>query len=331
MKAMVYTRYGSPNVLQPAEIPTPKPGPGMLLVRVGATLATPTDCAFRSANPPILRLFNGFSRPKSPLLGFSFAGELVEQGEGATRFDVGQRLFGTIAPHAGTYVEYVEIPQDAAVLPTPAGLSDADAVALLDGYLTAMPFLREGGGIRAGMNVLINGASGSIGASAVQLAKHFGAEVTATCSAANTALVQQLGADRVIDYRREDFTRDREAYDIIFDTVGKSSFAKTRSALKRNGIYLTTVPSFAILATMLRVKLFAGRRGQLMTAGMRSTPDKAKDLQDLVDLVSRQKIRPVIDRIVPLHEAAAAHRRVETGHKVGSVVLSVTDAKVEPV
>jgi NADPH:quinone reductase-like Zn-dependent oxidoreductase len=206
-------------------------------------------------------------------------------------------------------------------------LTYEDAAAIIDGAITALPFLRDKGKIQSGQKVLINGASGGIGTAAVQLAKYFGAEVTGVCSTANLELVKSLGADKVIDYTREDFTKSGQTYDIIFDVVGKSSFSRCQGSLKQNGIYLTTVYGLPILLQMLRTSMIGSKKAILMLAGMRSSSEKTADLVFLKELVEAGKIKPVIDRRYPLEQTAKAHRYVEKGHKKGNVVITVEHNK----
>jgi NADPH:quinone reductase-like Zn-dependent oxidoreductase len=321
MRAIVLDRYGGPEVFRYAEVATPVARPGEILIRIHATVATPPDVAFRSARPFIARAFAGWLKPKTAILGGSLAGELAAVGAGVTRFKRGDRLFG--AAEWGTYAQYMRLPAEAAIAPMPPAMGYEEACAISEGYLTAMPFLRDEARLEAGQRVLINGASGSVGTSAVQLAREFGAHVTGVCSTRNIELVRSLGADAVIDYTHQDFTQTREAYDVIFDAVGKSSFARCRKALKANGIYMTTVPSLSILWRMLKRRDADGKRGLLATTGLRSDEMKRRDLELMVELYTAGKLRAVIDRRYALSEMAEAHRYVETGHKRGSVVVTV--------
>lgn len=321
MKAVTQDRYGPPEVLELREIPRPEPGAGEMLVRVRAGTVTLADCAFRSADPFIVRFFGGLFAPKrNTVLGGALAGEVAAVGSGVTRFVPGDRVFGAVM---GAHAEFVCVPETAALVPTPAGLEDGEAAGLAYGVLTAMPFLRDEARLEAGQSILINGAASSIGLVATQLARHFGAVVSGVCSARNAGLVSGLGADRVIDREQEDFTTAREAYDVIFDAVGKSSFSRCRRALKPGGIYLTTVPSLGIVFDMLWRAKAARRRAKLATTGLRSESAKTADLALIDGLLASGALRPVVDRRFPLAEAAAAHRYVETGRKAGDVVLEV--------
>lgn len=221
----------------------------------------------------------------------------------------------------GAHAEYLCLPEDGALCRKPSGAAFEEAAAITEGCLTALPFLRDTGRVQPGQAVLIFGASGSVGASAVQLARFFGAEVSAVCSTRNLELVKSLGADQVIDYTTTDFTANGKTYDIVFDTVAKSSFARSRGSLKPGGVYLTTVPSLALLLQVPWTAWFGSRRAKIAFTGLRPPADKAKDLELLVGLVDSGAIRAVIDECFPMERAAAAHALVDTGHKRGSVVL----------
>jgi NADPH:quinone reductase-like Zn-dependent oxidoreductase len=325
MKAIVQYRYGGPEVLQLAEVPPPAVAEDGILVRVHASTVTLADVAFRKADPFIVRFFAGFTRPTNPVGGTEFSGVVERTGGKVTRFRVGDEVFGASAGF-GAFAEYLAIPETGAIGLKPRGVDHSEAVGMMAGFLTAMPFLRDGGGIKAGDTVLINGASGSVGSMAVQVAKHLGAHVTGVCSTRNVELVASLGADRVIDYTREDFTTARGAYDIIFDAVGTSSFARCRAALKPQGRYLTTVPSFAILLQMLMTRRSKGQRAALMTTGLRKPAERVRDLELLAQLVEAGVLRPVIGNRFPMDRIADAHRLVETHHKVGDTILEMIPA-----
>ncbi len=223
----------------------------------------------------------------------------------------------------GACAQYKCLPKTAALVKKPTNLTDEEVAGICEGALTALPFLRDEAGLRPGQRVLINGASGGIGSIAVQLAKYFGAHVTGVCSGANLELVSSLGADRVIDYTQEDFTLGDESYDVIFDTVGKSSFFRCRAALRPQGIYLTTVPSLTIMLQMLGTSMLSKKRAIFAAAGKRTCAEKVKDLDLVKRLVESGAIKPVVDRRYRLEQLAEAHRYVEKGHKRGSVVVTV--------
>ena len=327
MKAIVQTEYGSPDVLQLREVEKPTPKDNELLVRIVASPATAADCAMLKG-PYLGRLFGmGLTKPKNPIPGTELAGEIDAVGKDVRRFKKGDQVFGSTDLGFGCYAEYICLPEEDALAIKPANLTYEDAAAIIDGAITALPFLRDKGKIQSGQKVLINGASGGIGTAEVQLARYFGAEVTGVCSTANLELVKSLGADKVIDYTREDFTKSGQTYDIIFDVVGKSSFSRCQGSLKQNGIYLTTVYGLPILLQMLRTSMIGSKKAILMLAGMRSSSEKTADLVFLKELVEAGKIRPVIDRRYPLEQAAKAHRYVEKGHKKGNVVITVEHNK----
>lgn len=319
MLAAIVERYGPPEVLAIREVPTPTPGSEQVLVQIEASVVTPSDVAFRNGELWIARLFSGPFKPRLPILGDAFGGTVVRIGAGVTRLAVGDRVAGSTGPELAAHAQFAVVDQAGALIKLPDGVAFGAAAGLCDGGLTALPFLRDHGQVRAGQHVLINGASGSIGTTAVQLARAMGAVVTGVTSTRNVELVRALGADRVIDYTKEDFTAAESAYDVIFDTVGKSSFARCHDALKPEGIYLSPTPMLS--PSMLRK---TGRRARFAATGLRKPADKARDLVQLFDWVQEEKLRTVIEREYELAEIAAAHARVETGHKVGSIVVNVS-------
>lgn len=319
MRAAIVDRYGPPEVLAIREVPTPDPGPEHVLVEIHASVVTPSDVAFRNGELWIARLFSGPFKPRLPILGDAFAGIVVRVGAGVTRFAVGDRVAGSTGPELAAHAEFAVVDQAGAMIKLPDAVAFGAAAGLCDGGLVALPFLRDQGRLQAGQHVLINGASGSIGTTAVQIARAMGAVVTGVTSTGNVELVRSLGADRVIDYTAEDFTAADAAYDVIFDTVGKSSFARCHDALKPDGVYLT--PTSMLSPAMLRK---SGRRARFAATGLRKPGEKAKDLIQLFDWVQEGKLRTVIEREYALADIAAAHARVETGHKVGSIVVNVS-------
>jgi NADPH:quinone reductase-like Zn-dependent oxidoreductase len=318
MKAAIVDRYGPPEVIRIGEIPKPVPGAEEILVRIVATVATPSDVAFRSGTPFAARLFAGLLKPRIAVMGDSIGGIVEAVGAGVRRFQVGDRVFGTTGPGLGAYAEYCCLPEDAALELLPDGLGFGEAAGMSDGMLTALPFLRDVAKLQPGQRLLVNGASGSVGSAAVQLGRQMGAIVTGVCSGRNVETVRALGADEVIDYEREDFTARRDAWDVIFDAVGKSSFGRCVPALTAEGLYLTTVPDLRVLPAMLRKR---GKRARFAATGLRPGAARARDLAHIADLYRAGSIRPLVDREYPLDEVAEAHRYVETGRKVGSVVL----------
>ena len=321
MKAIVYTRYGSFDVLQLKDVPKPTPTDNEVLVKIHATTVTTANLANVSGKPIIARIVSpnlGLTRPKVRILGVELAGEIEAVGGRVTRFEVGDPVFAE--PETGAFAEYLCIPEDGLLAHKPANATYEESAAACDSFLTAMPFLRDAGQIHSGQRVLINGASASIGTAAVQIAKHFGAEVTGVCSTANLGLVKSIGADHVIDYTEEDFTRDREPYDIVFDVVAKSSFSRCKRVLTDDGIYLSTFPTLGVL-----LPRFGRKKAKFMATGLRPPAERLRDLHLLKEMMEAGKIKTVIDRRYPLEEIVEAHEYVATGHKKGNVVITVVD------
>jgi NADPH:quinone reductase-like Zn-dependent oxidoreductase len=316
MKAIVYTKFGPPEVLQLKEVEKPTPKDNEVLIKIHATTVVKEDPDMRAAPG-----FNGLLKPRNTILGQELAGEVEAIGRNVTRFKPGDQVFGIA--WFGTYAEYICMPENGALAIKPANMSYEDAASVPNGALTALPFLRDKGNIQNGQSVLIYGASGSVGAAAVQLARYYGAEVTGVCSTANLGWVNSLGADQVIDYTQEDFTKNGKSYDVIFDTVGKCSFSKCRGSLTGGGVYLTTVPTPLILLRMLFTAKRRGKKVKVAAAGLRSASEKIKDLAFLTALIEAGKFKAVIDRRYPLEQMAEAHRYVQTGHKKGNVVITV--------
>ena len=317
MKAAVYRRYGPPSVIQIADVPRPEIKTTEILVKVRATTISAGDSRLRSARVPrgfavLMRLGFGIVGPRKPILGMELAGEVVAVGQSVSRFAPGDKVF---AARMGCHAEYVAVPEDSAA-PMPRNLTFEESAALTFGGLTSLFYLRDKARIQPGERVLINGASGAVGSAAVQLAKHFGAEVTGVCSAANTQLVRSLGANRVIDYTRSDFTQDRETYDVILDAVGNCSFARCRPVLSHGGRLLLVVAS---LGQLLGALLWSSRSGRKVISGV--NPVRPADLLFLRALAESGAFKPVIDRTYEFARIVDAHSYVDTGHKKGNVVI----------
>ena len=323
MKAIVQTKYGSPDVLQLEEVEKPTPKEDEVLIRIVATPATTADNAMLSG-PYLGRLFGmGLTRPNNTIPGTVLAGVVEEAGKEVTLFKEGDQVFGSTDLGFGCYAEYICLPEEDALVNKPANMTYEEAAAIVDGAITALPFLKEAGKIQSGQRVLINGASGSVGSAAVQLAKYFGADVTGVCSTSNLEFVKSLGADKVIDYTKEDFTKSGQTYDIIFDAVGKSSFSRCKDSLTQDGVYLSTVYGMAIMLQMVRTSMIGSKKAILMLAGTRSSSQKSEDLLFLKELIEAGKLRSTIDRRYPLEQTAEAHRYVAKGQKQGNVVITV--------
>jgi NADPH:quinone reductase-like Zn-dependent oxidoreductase len=322
MKAIVATKYGSPDVLQLKEVEKPTPRNNEVLIRIFATAVTTAACAMRKG-PLMARPFTGLTKPKNPIPGTDLAGEIEAVGGGVKLFKEGDQVFGGTDLGFGCYAEYICLSEEDVLASKPVNMTYEEAAAIVEGALTALPYLRDKGNIHSGHRVLINGASGSIGTAAIQLAKYFGAEVTGVCSTTNLEMVKSLGADMVIDYTKEDFTKGGQTFDIIFDTVGKSSFSLCKYSLKQEGVYLSTVPTLAIYLQMLWTSKIGSKRAIISQTGLRPSREVAKDLIFLKELTETGKILSVIDRRYPLEQTAEAHRYVEKGHKKGNVVINV--------
>lgn len=323
MKAIILTQYGSPEVLQLQEVTKPTPKDNEVLIKIYATTVTASGSFLRRGVPLVARLFVGLTKPKVSIPGTDFTGAIEAVGKNVTRFKVGDKIFAATDTNFGAHAEYICLPEGAAIAIKPANMNYEEAAAICEGALTALPFLRDEAKIQPGQKVLINGASGAIGTFAVQLAKYFGAEVTGVCSTKNVELVKSLGANHVIDYKNEDFTKNKAAYDIIFDTVGKASFANCKASLTSNGIYMTPVMSAAILYQMLQTSMFGDKKVKFAATGMRATSDKAKDMLFLKKLIEAGHLKSVIDRRYALEDIVEAARYVDAGHKKGNVIIKL--------
>jgi len=322
MKAAIYTKYGSPEVLEIKEVEKPTPKDNEVLVKVHATTVTAGDVRMRGFKVPLsywlfARIALGFRGPRISILGGELAGEIESVGIDVKNFKKGDQVFAYPGHHGGGYGEYVCLSEDSAIAIKSSNLNFEEAAAISFGGNTALHFLKQAN-IQKGKKVLIYGASGSVGTYAVQLAKYFGAEVTGVCSTTNKDLVKSLGADKVIDYTKENFSKNGEIYDVILDTVGKASLSDCMRSLKEEGIYLQVVATPAVSIQMK----WAGMNSDKTLIGGTAVP-KSENLLFLKELIEEGEIKPVIDRKYPLEQIVEAHRYVDKGHKKGNVVINV--------
>jgi NADPH:quinone reductase-like Zn-dependent oxidoreductase len=318
MKAAVHTRYGPPEVVSITEVAIPTIANDQVLVRVCATTVNRTDCGWRAGKPFVARLVTGLKRPRAAILGGEFAGVVEAVGGDVTSFEVGDRVFGYRG--FGAHAQFLSMPANGRIATIPTNVAIEQAAAGTEGSQYALSFIHTAK-IRAGQNVLVYGATGAIGSAAVQLLKSMGASVTAVCDTVNVELVRGLGADRVVDYTVEDFTADAQVYDAVFDAVGKSSFHRCRKLLKRRGIYISSDLGThnEIPALVLVTPLLGGRRVKFPMQKVRGH----QMVEYLRRLMESGEFRPVIDRTYPLDQIVEAYRYVETGRKVGNVIISV--------
>jgi NADPH:quinone reductase-like Zn-dependent oxidoreductase len=321
MRAAVVERYGPPEVVKVRDVPAPEPGDGEVLVTVHATTVNSGDARVRALRVPrgmrlAVRLKFGFSAPRQPILGFEATGVVAALGPGVTDLQVGDRVVASRGFDFGCHAEQLVVAQDGAVAHIPDGWSFTDAVALVFGGATAHSFFGMGG-VAAGESLLVNGASGAVGTMAVQLAKHLGAHVTGVCSTDNVDLVADLGADEVLDYTQVDVSRGGDRFDVIMDTHGSTPYGEVKGLLKPGGRFLMV--NGDLLPTIA-----AAWQKPVHTAGLNAEPVDGATYRELMALAGNGVLRPVIDRTIPFEDVVDAHRRVDTGHKVGSVVLAVT-------
>ncbi len=325
MKAILHSQYGSPDLLQLKEVDRPAPKDNELLIAVHATTVSTGDCNVRNftfvtqSMRPIAKLMFGIGKPwKARILGTELAGEVEGAGRSVTRFKIGDRVVASTGMAGGGHAQYACLPETGAVAIKPDSLTYEEAVALPFGANTALHFLRDLGKIRAGQDVVIIGASGAIGSAAVQLAQHFGATVTGVCSGANIELVKSLGADTVINYTREDFTKNARTYDLIFDVVGATTFDHCRQSLKPDGVFLQNILELSDVVRVLWTSVASRKK---IKGGVAIGNQKGMRL--IAELAAAGTLKPVIDRSYPLEQTAEAFKYVEQGHKKGNVVIRV--------
>jgi NADPH:quinone reductase-like Zn-dependent oxidoreductase len=326
MRAIVQTKYGPLDVLQVKEVEKPRPKEDEVLIKIYAATVNATDPMRRKGEPFVIRFFDGLTRPKKPIPGTELAGEIETVGKDVKRYKEGDQVFAATGTQYGAHAEYICLSEDGPLAIKPANMTYGEAAAVCDGAFGALNFLRNAGNIQSGQKVLVNGASGSVGTFGVQLAKFFGTEVTGVCSTTNLEMVKSLGADKVIDYTKEDFTKTGQTYDIIFDAVAKSSFSRCKDALKPGGVYIFTGPAPGNLLQMLWTSRFGSKKAAMTAPGMRSSSEKAKDLLFLKELAEEGKLKSVMDRSYSMEQIAEAHTYVEKGHKKGNVVIIVVQS-----
>ena len=323
MKAIIFTNYGSPDVIQLKEVEKPTPKPNEVLVKVHATSVTTADSMIREGTPCYGRLFLGLTKHNKPIAGTGFAGEVESIGEGVKLYKKGDTVFGETGLNFSANAEYLCISEEEVITKLRNNMNYEEAAPICDGALTSYAFLKDIGKLKSGQSILINGASGSLGTAAVQIASHLGADVTGVCSSVNIEMVKSLGANQVIDYTKDDFTKGGKSYDIIYDAVGKSSFCKSKNSLTTNGIFLSPVLSLPLLLQMLWTSKIGYKKAIFSATGLRSPLELRVLLNELNELFEAGKLRSVIDRKYSLAEAADAHRYVGLGHKKGNVVIMI--------
>lgn len=317
MKAVICTKYGSPEVLQIRDIEKPSPGKNEILVKIHATSVTSGDARIRRADPFIIRLIFGFKKPRRSVLGIVVAGEVETLGKEVSQFKLGDQVFGTTGMAFGTYAEYVCVAEDGVLALKPNNITFEEAAAIPFGATASLHFLRKAK-IKKGHKVLIYGASGALGTAAIQIAKYYGAEVTAVCSTLNLEMVLKLGADKVIDYTKKDFTKNGERYDIIYDTVGKSSYSASLKSLNKNGTMLLANAGLSSTIKGLLTSLLGGKN---VIAGI--IKETAADMNFIKELIDSGHLKAVIDKSLPLEQISHAHTLVDGGHKKGNVVITI--------
>jgi NADPH:quinone reductase-like Zn-dependent oxidoreductase len=327
MKVAWHSEYGPPEELQIKEVDKPIPQDNEVLIKIHAATVTSSDCNIRNltfaptwSRVPMRLFVLGAIKPKTNILGIDLAGVIEAVGKDVKEFNVGDQVFGRPDPAMGAHAEYVCIAEDGVLTKKTANTKWEEAACLPQAGNTALYFIRDMMDLQAGQKILINGASGAIGSYAVQLAKYYGAEVTGVCSSTNVELVKSLGADKVIDYTKEDFTKNNETYDVIFDVVGKAAFSNCKNSLKEKGMFVSGLPSMAIISQTMWTSMVGRKKVKFGDA-----LGKAENLDFLKELYEAGKLRSVIDKSYPLEDIAEAFRHAETGHKIGNIVITVAD------
>ncbi|MFT4600417.1 MAG: 2-desacetyl-2-hydroxyethyl bacteriochlorophyllide A dehydrogenase [Arenicella sp.] len=317
MKAAIVTNYGKPEVLELREVEKPSPKEDQILLKINASSVTSGDARIRRADPYVIRLIFGFKRPRKSVLGVVVAGEIESVGSKVTKFKAGDKVFGTTGMSFGAHAQYQCISEDGTLALIPENMSYEEAAAIPFGGTASLHFLRKGN-VKAGEKILIYGASGALGTMAIQLAKEMGAEVTAVCSGSNAAMVKSIGADKVIDYTKEDFTKNGVKYDVIFETIGKSSFSKGMKSLEKKGTMLMASASMGLMIRGGLKSMFGSKK--VISGVIKETAD---DMNFFKKLIEAGKLKAVVDKVYPLEEIVRAHAHVDAGHKKGNVIISM--------
>lgn len=323
MKAVTQETYGGPDVLKIAEVQKPIPKKDELLIRIHSTPITAAGSFMREGTPLLGRLAIGLFKPKSKIPGVGFSGEVEAVGEDVKLFSIGDKVFGETLFNQGTQAEYVCASHDDVIAIKPNNITHAEAAPIIDGHLTSMNYLTKVTAIQPGQSILIIGASGSLGTAAVQIAADKGANVIGVCSSSNIELVKSLGAHTVIDYTKKDFTKESVKYDVIYDTVGKSTFNRCKPLLTENGVYMAPVLSFKLLFQSMWTSLFGKKKAKFSATGLEPKHELKKMLIEIQNMISDEKLMTVIDRKYTFEQVAEAHAYVDTGHKRGNVILQV--------
>jgi NADPH:quinone reductase-like Zn-dependent oxidoreductase len=322
MKAIIRTKYGSPNILNVLEIEKPKPNDNEILIKIHASSVTKADTMMRKGSPYFGRLFTGLFKPKNPIIGAGFAGIIEDIGKNVQLYRIGDYVFGESIETFGANAEYLCLPEDGVIENLPSNMTFQEAAPVCDGALTSFSFLKDIAKIKTGQKILINGASGSLGTAAIQLAKYFGAEVTGICSTKNMELVKSLGADKVIDYTKQEFNKMDNHYDIIYDTLGLYSFSECKSSLNKKGVYISPVLNLNLVCALLFTSFYGVKKAKFSATGIRPIGELRILLLELKSIIEQGFVKTVIDKDYSLNQVIEAHRYVDQGHKIGNVVLS---------
>ncbi len=322
MRAVICTKYGPPEVLQLKEVEKPIPKSNEILIKIFTVVVGIEDTMQRKGKPYFVRVFVGFTKPRKPILGTEFSGEIEAVGKDVKLFKKGDKVFGATGFGCGCCAEYVCIHEEDFLSIKPLNMTNEEAAPVC-GALAAWNFLKAKANIQSGQKVLIYGASGSVGTYAVQLAKYYGAEVIGVCSTTNLEMVKSLGADNVIDYTNEDFTKNGQTYDVILDVEGKRSFSQCKNSLNKRGFYLTTYPTLSVLLQMFWTTLFNRKKVKFSATGLRPVSERLSFLKELIKLFEEGKLKTIIDTSYSLEQIVEAHQYVEKGHNKGNIVITV--------